>query len=536
MGRSLAFVTALTLCSLSAQSAHGQAHFRRGDVNRDLAIDLSDGIGTLTYLFLGGTTPPCLDAADFDDDGDLNIGDAVSTFNFLFLGGNNPKEPYNHIDADPSADTLDCLGAPVVVTGDITADTTWSRDKSYLLKGGVFVRAPATLTIQPGTTIFGEKATTGVLVIDRGAKIKAVGSADDPIIFTSDQPVGSRARKDWGGVVVLGRGETNNVDAQGVSTNEGIVEGFAAEIEYGGGVSADNNESSGQIKYVRIEYCGIAIAPNSEVNGLSLYAVGAGTEIDHVMVKYSSDDCLEFFGGAAHVKHILCVGIADDNFDYSFSWRGKAQFIMVQQHDDEADKGFEVDNHETAFGNLPLTNPLISNFTLIGNPTSTADLTKSAAGMNIRRGAASRIYNGIVQGFRVVGLDIDDAATTAHSPEAGDLVLDYTIFSQNGSDGTKHFITGETGTSEESVANGFAYTTVDFGRTKNPNNTETTNSQCVDPYNLENPNFRPQNEALTPGKDPQSLDSFFEPAAYRGAVAPTGDDWTQKPWISYLRK
>ena len=173
-------------------------------------------------LFLGHPPPPCLDAADVDDSGEIDIGDAVFTFNFLFGGGPPPAAPYPTFELDPTEDLLGCLGLPIRIEGDITTDQTWTRDKVYELVSQVFVKASAVVTIEEGTTILGDSITDGLLVIERGAQIVAVGTETHPIVFTSDKPVGQRRPGDWTGLVIAGRGQgadvtTNPFDPPSIS-------------------------------------------------------------------------------------------------------------------------------------------------------------------------------------------------------------------------------------------------------------------------------------------------------------------------------
>ena len=154
----------------------------------------------------------------------------------------------------------------MIAAGDITTNTTLTADKVYLLDGWVYVKSGATLTIDPGTVIRGSKANKGALIIEKGAKIIAEGTASNPIVFTSNQDAGSRSYGDWGGLIILGNATVNKVDP--------IIEGGPTST-YGGSDDADN---SGILKYVRIEFPGIAFQPDKEINGLTMGGVGSGTD------------------------------------------------------------------------------------------------------------------------------------------------------------------------------------------------------------------------------------------------------------------
>ena len=207
------------------------------------------------------------------------------------------------------------------ISADITADTTWTSDKVYLIKGVIHVTSGAELTIEPGTIIIGEEFSGGTLVISRGSQIHAVGTKEEPIIFTSEFPDGAKARGQFGGLVVLG-------NASNFKSANMLVDGLAASVlnQHGpGGPAGDSglsasdtgadDESSGEIEYVRIEFGGTEIADGKEVNGLTLGSVGSGTTISHVQVNTALDDCFEWFGGTVNADHLLCNNEGDDMFD-----------------------------------------------------------------------------------------------------------------------------------------------------------------------------------------------------------------------------
>jgi hypothetical protein len=278
----------------------------------------------------------------------------------------------------------------------LTADTVWT------LKGVVTVPDGETLTIEAGTKIVGDKGTLGTLVIQRGGKIEAVGTADAPIVFTSALPEGERAAGDWGGVVVLGRAPINE------EGGEADVEGFTESQTYGGDVASDD---SGTIKYVRIEFGGIEIAPDNEINGLTLAGVGSGTEVDFVQVRQTLDDCFEFFGGTVNAKHLVCYRNGDDAFDFDQGYVGSLQFLFLQQDPTIADdaNGFEADNDGDVFDVAPVTNPKISNVTLCGQND---DQDKQQFGFLFRRGFTGTVTNAIVTGFEA-GVDFRDVPPTS---------------------------------------------------------------------------------------------------------------------------
>ncbi len=319
----------------------------------------------------------------------------------------------------------------VEVTGDIAATTTWKADKIYLLKGFVYVTNGATLNIEPGTIIKGDKASKGTLVITRGAKINAAGTAAKPIVFTSNVATGGRSAGDWGGLILLGKAPINF--ANGVNNIEGGLTPTGGGdpvkyIQYGGTDAADN---SGTLTYVRVEYAGIPFSPDNEINGITFGGVGSGTTIDYVEVYRSGDDAFEFFGGTVNAKHLLAIGTTDDDFDTDNGFSGKVQFGLAQRAQVVADfsgsNGFESDNDATGSTNSPKTSAVFSNMTIVG-PMITASTSNINANYQhaaqIRRNSSISIANSIFANY-FEGIYIDDSTGSPASTNftAGNLVL-----------------------------------------------------------------------------------------------------------------
>lgn len=303
-------------------------------------------------------------------------------------------------------------GTVVEITGDIKTNTTWTANKIYLLKGFVYVTDAATLTIEPGTIIKGDKASKGTLVITRGSKIMAVGTADKPIVFTSALAAGGRREGDWGGLILLGKAPVNqgaNVQIEGglTPTNGGDA---AKYIQYGGSDAADN---SGKLKYVRVEYAGIPFSVDNEINGITFGGVGNGTEIDYVEVYRSGDDSFEWFGGTVNCKHLLSIGGWDDDFDTDFGFSGKIQFALAQRYplvaDQSGSNGFESDNDANGSALTPKTSAIFSNVTIVG-PMAAAGTKVNGFfqhAAQIRRNSSISTFNSIFAGFPE-GIYIDD--------------------------------------------------------------------------------------------------------------------------------
>ena len=402
-----------------------------------------------------------------------------------------------------------------VVSGRITSDMTWGSGSYWVLRGAVFVEAPARLTIDAGTEIFGEFATNGTLIIARGAQILANGTASAPIVFSSDQPIGERARADWGGLIINGYAPLN------VPGNEGVGEGDTGT--YGGTNAADD---SGHLKYVRVEFAGTEFSPDNELNGIAFQGVGSNTEVDHVMVKYNKDDGLEFFGGTVQVKHVVLQGIADDSVDWTDGWTGKGQFIIVMQSGDDADQGIEADNNGDNNNLTPRSNPTIYNLTLIGDP-DTDEGSESDIGMLLREGTSATIRNFIVLGFKEASIDIDHTATF-DQVENGSLTLASGIIHGNcrvsGCDAQFR-----TDSDDEAAFKTTRQIVTDSA------NVSFVDPVLADPYNLSSPDYRPA--ATSPALDgtvtaamPPMNDTFIETANFIGAVGPSGggkDTWWQ---------
>jgi hypothetical protein len=303
------------------------------------------------------------------------------------------------------------LGKPLVVLSGILPTQTLVSTNNYVIEGRVSVAAGNTLTIQAGTHIFGSTTVTpSYLVIERDGNIVANGTANAPIIFTSENaPFGTANSGNWGGVVIHGKACANcaATDMGASCTSEG------GAGDFGGTDDADN---SGSMQYVRIEFAGFEVAPNNELNCLTMNALGTGTSISYIQAHRGSDDLFEWFGGAVDNKYLLGTHGQDDGLDFQMGYRGRVQFAVVQQRAlTGADKAIEGDNNEFNHANaLCRSNPTFSNLTLIGTRTTDGQATAiGGGGIHFRRGARGQVLNSIVQGFRNCAFDFDDAETVA---------------------------------------------------------------------------------------------------------------------------
>ncbi len=356
-------------------------------------------------------------------------------------------------DSGTTPNGADCVeeNGACVLEGEILEDTTLTADKSWLLRSAVRVGddgSDVTLTIEPGTTVYGESATGGFLVITRGAKLVAEGTAEAPIRFTSDQPEGSRARGDWGGIAINGRARINACAAD-VDPCEAQGEGGTGT--YGG---SDDTDSSGVLKYVVIEYGGTEISVDNEINGLGLQGVGSGTVIDHVQIHRNLDDGIEFWGGAVTAKHILVTDAGDDGIDWDLGWHGKLQFAVVTQASDAGNNGNEADNNESDHLASPVSSPAISNVTFLGDE----GIAEDNYAMLFRRGASPKYSNIAADGYSSACLAIRDQATF-DAFEAGAASLDHVLLAcaTPFEDSTDE---AEVGTEEDVFAEGAGNSTV----------------------------------------------------------------------------
>ena len=308
------------------------------------------------------------------------------------------------------------------LTGNINTTTTLTSDKVWTLKGYVYVTDGAKLIIQPGTTIVSDVAEKGALCIERGSQIIAEGTQSKPIVFTSGRPEGQRTPGDWGGIVILGRAKTNR-------SSEPTIEGGIGR-PYGGTNDSDN---SGVMRYVRIEYAGIAALPNSEINALTLGGVGNGTILENIQTIYANDDAFEFFGGTVNGKNLYAFATADDDFDFDFGYTGTITNGVAKRDPQfvdsgDAGNGVECDNDGTGSAAQPYTHPKLFNMILIGPNTSTA-LANHNLGLRFRRSTQFTMKNSVVWGWMKGGLSLE-------SNETAQFVKDGVSVFENNSVGT----------------------------------------------------------------------------------------------------
>lgn len=339
-------------------------------------------------------------------------------------------DPQNTAYPDPTdLTTLNGMDASLPIPGEKNITTTLTLDPSkvYALSGLIVVRSGGKLVIPAGTII---RATAdlnsnpknyGTIVVERGGDIEIEGTETEPVVITSAKPVGQRNRGDFGGVLIAGRAIHNLSSEPDYSVQ---MEGFnnvsfdANLARFGGN---DPNDNSGSISYLRIEYPGVAFETNKEINGLTLGAVGSGTQINHIQISFSGDDSFEWFGGSVNSKYLIAYKGTDDDFDTDNGYGGINQFGIAIRDTSLYDltytlpsgsstsEGFESDNEASGTANVkPYTNAVFSNFTMVGPVPvgakySEMNSTTKAAfrrGARIRRNSSLRIVNSIFMGYR----------------------------------------------------------------------------------------------------------------------------------------
>ncbi len=318
------------------------------------------------------------------------------------------------------------------ITGTVTLDPS----KVYSLTSICVVRSGGKLIIPAGTVIRGAADLTStpklyaIICVERGGYIEVNGSATKPVIMTSNKAAGSRDRGDWGGLVVCGKGLNN----QGLDVQ---LEGFnnvAVDNSLGKFGGTDDKDNSGVIKYVRIEFAGLAFEPNKEVNSLTLGSVGSGTTIEGVQASFGNDDAFEWFGGTVNCKKIVSYKTTDDDFDTDFGYRGTVQFGIAVRDTSYFDlswnatsgastsETFESDNDAAGSGKTPYTAAIFSNITCVGpvqldktyNDLTTTQKGAFRRGARIRRNSRLSIVNSIFMGYRnFIMFDGDSTLTAA---------------------------------------------------------------------------------------------------------------------------
>ncbi len=389
--------------------------------------------------------------------------------------------------------------------GEGVGTITFTKDKTWVLNGLVFVNSGQTLTVEPGTLIKGKSGqgdNASALIVSRGAKIMAEGTSTEPIIMTSETDGGqipATARGLWGGLIVLGNASLNS--SPGESAIEGIPTSETRGL-YGGDNDADN---SGSLAYISIRHGGTDIGAGNEINGLTLGGVGSGTSVHHIEIVANNDDGIEFFGGTVNVSNLCISYCADDNVDYDEGWRGRAQFVFVNQDPAAGDRGGEHDGGTDPEDAQPYATPMFNNCTYIGNGGKRA--------LTFRDNAGGEYHNSIFYNWDK-GVDIEDLPGDGEDSkkrfDAGNLkVVDNIFYMVAGDDADKIIVSASEDTDLNDV---------------NLNGTANSSGNTVGNPGLEK--GVPTNDVTATGL---SGDAFIENVAYKGAFEPGKDAWI-KGW------
>lgn len=320
----------------------------------------------------------------------------------------------------------------VDVTESITNRATWTRGNTYILRDRIFVEDGAELTIEPGVVVKGAEGAgqnAKALIVARGGKILAEGTAKKPIIFTSilddvtdPEDLEQEERGLWGGVIILGKAGINT------TAGEGRIEGIPSTEPRGVFGGTDDEDNSGVLRFVSIRYGGTNIGAGNEINGLTMGAVGSGTTIEYVEVFNNDDDGFEWFGGTVRCKYLVSAFCGDDAFDYDVGFRGRGQYwfaILRNDGDGEGDKAGEHDGGENPIDGTPYSVPVISNATYYGKGTASGGLVL------IRDNAGGKYLNSIFTKF-AGGIQIEKIGSAAEDSHkrllAGDICIRNSLF------------------------------------------------------------------------------------------------------------
>lgn len=539
--------------SVALRPGEYRLNLQYGDANLDGAVNVTDAVYLinaavgLAEIIAGTDAPTARDAAvagnpfpfntpGLGEVGDanppgrepdgtriVNLTDAVAVINEAVFANQDVVG-----ELIPGRGPLAATVVPVPA-GDITVNTTWTKNNVYRLDGIVNVRGGAALTIEAGTRIEGNSAINpSALFIHRDGQIFADGTALEPIVMTCTDAV--KTKGCWGGLYVSGNGTVNFATLAGPSpvipgrSAGGCVQGSGegGAPPYGGCNPADN---SGILRYVVSEYGGFLFAPANELNGITLAGVGSGTIVDFVQAREGKDDGVELFGGEVDLRHVVSTQNSDDSFDFSFGWSGKAQFVIIQHDSLDSDKGFEIDNSDTDQTITPLTQGKVYNVTLVGKPaTSTGGPAgnNSEGAIHVRVGARPTLGNMLVYGWDFV-LDIDNEANTCGTNPPM-LVMHQ----------SKNFDNRALANSDADLAcRTYTHATLMEAEWINDaaNSWATaTGNPMLAPFNYQLPDFRPSPSAsVTCGAPPAGFDTS---ATYCGAVAPADASRSNIPWYS----
>jgi len=439
-------------------------------------------------------------------------------------------------------------GGTITLSGNITSNRTLDRDTTYVLSGFVKVTSGNTLTIESGTRIVGDQTKPGsALFILRGATIVANGTAAAPIVFTSQKAAGSRARGDWGGLIIIGNAQINRTgDIILEGSNAPVDNGGPPGVDYADGTAAGDAESSGTLRYVRVEFAGFAVQQAQELNSFTFAAVGSGTTLEYLQSVMGLDDSFEWFGGTVNGRYLVSYESGDDHFDAAEGYRGKNQFLIgfqsLQGDPQGTDpQGFEVDGCNGVGCNAPagdveqsshpLNMPVFANFTMVGTGNINNVGSGGGLGMVLRRGTGGTYINGIVARWPRRGIRVIDAATFRRESEDS-LIVTNILLAENAAGNFE-----ADSVKQRLGAAGFDSTTVTTAALFTAFPTTTSGTTTAASFDWTPAAASP---AATGGLNnftgliQTRAGTFIQPTPYRGAAAPGGPKWWEG-WTAYFQ-
>lgn len=395
-----------------------------------------------------------------------------------------------------------------------------ASNNTVYLKGYYLINPGTKLTIPAGTKVVGLPEEIGgspaAIIAQRGTSAEAPsgqliadGTATSPIVFTSSKSAGQRGRSDWGGVLLLGNAETN------LTSDNGTIEGTGGSYGWGGALSAaKNDDNSGILRYVRIEYGGTVVSLDNEINGLTMGAVGNGTTIDYVQSHMIADDGFEWFGGTVNAKHLVSSGNDDDGFDMDFGYSGNLQYLFVMQDPLKANRGFEIDNDGDGSTNAPFTSAKVANVTIVGAGVDKTPAGEDNDGFYLRRNNKLNIWNAISTNFRYAM--VIDGAATVQNAKNGELFVKQSIL--HGRSGS--YLAKPAGEDYSSVTGGWSNVEED---------------PMLVSIDFSNPQPKPTNsKAANIGAVPTS-NGFFTANNYAGAFDPSSNSYWFSGWTNWSK-
>ncbi|MEO6729943.1 MAG: hypothetical protein ABIN01_01915 [Ferruginibacter sp.] len=447
-------------------------------------------------------------------------------------------------------------GKTVTLKDHVTKDTTLRAIDNNILSGLVYVDAGVTLTVEKGATVKGAYAgtSTAALIIKRGAKLMAIGTQEAPIVFTSASPTPTSG--DWGGIELLGKAAINssNGGKPGLYIPEGGFNTAAGDGLAGSGDAVAplpvNDDNSGKLQYVRIEYAGYAFLPNQEINALTMACVGSGTTIDHIQVSYAKDDAFEWFGGTVNCKYLIAYKTQDDDFDTDNGFSGSVQFGLIVRDSSIADvsksESFESDNDGTGSSLTPQTNAVFSNISSFGplaTPNNVGNSNYLGAAVQIRRNSSLSIFNSAFIGWSTgILIDAGLGTPTDLNITAGTLQLSGILLVS-----CKTPVAYTPSTSAPTGATAASISTWFTNNTKNKILTQTTEQAIYTrPFDYLVPDWGPfgNSAVVIPAATNTNFDDpilkarpFITKVDFIGGIAPSGADanW-YKGWTNFNKK